>query len=323
MELDRRRTAAGLATALAGFGPAFAESAGADSLPVATDELGRMVAEVFLDGRGPYRFAVDTGANRTTVADDVAGALDLPPGPTLTINGIAGAYAARSVRVETLTIGARNAGPFTAPVLPRRGLGADGLIGTDALAGRRLTLDLAGSRLRLDSGGGRRPRSGAEPGRAGLVQIALPARQRPGRLMTFVARAGGRGVVCFVDSGAPVSVGNRRLLAAVRGRDTAPAFEESTAVVRGATGHAVPATRARVPTLRLGGLDVTHLDVPFADLHTFRGWDLDARPALLLGMDFLRVFDEVELDYAASAVLFRFSEKPGGGRVRRAEEARP
>ena len=43
----------------------------------------------------------------------------------------------------------------------------------------------------------------------------------------------------------------------------------------------------------------------FADLHIFKLWDLADRPAILIGVDVMRHFEGIELDYASRKVLLR------------------
>ena len=64
-----------------------------------------------------------------------------------------------------------------------------------------------------------------------------------------------------------------------------------------------------IPALRLGRLIVQTTRGAFADLHAFEIWDLIKRPAILLGMDVLRHFDWVEMDYARSIVGFRLNRE--------------
>ena len=52
----------------------------------------------------------------------------------------------------------------------------------------------------------------------------------------------------------------------------------------------------------------------FADLHIFKLWDLDDRPAIFVGINVMRHFEAIELDYVNRRVLLR---KPPGA-LRRA-----
>ena len=56
--------------------------------------------------------------------------------------------------------------------------------------------------------------------------------------------------------------------------------------------------------MELGGVSLTDLSVAFADAHIFRQLDLDDRPALLLGMNAMKAFDRISIDFAAKKVRF-------------------
>jgi hypothetical protein len=61
---------------------------------------------------------------------------------------------------------------------------------------------------------------------------------------------------------------------------------------------------APLPTLRLGGLAVNQVMGIFADLHIFDLWKLSDRPAILVGIDVLRHFRGVTLDFGRRQVIF-------------------
>jgi len=66
----------------------------------------------------------------------------------------------------------------------------------------------------------------------------------------------------------------------------------------GVTGDRVTAEFAVTRRLRLGGLHINDMRIAFADFHLFRYLGLEDRPAILLGMDALRLFDRVSIDFA-------------------------
>jgi hypothetical protein len=53
-----------------------------------------------------------------------------------------------------------------------------------------------------------------------------------------------------------------------------------------------------VRELEIGGLTLKNLAIVFADAHTFGELKLDHRPALLLGMNAIRAFKKVSIDFA-------------------------
>ena len=71
-----------------------------------------------------------------------------------------------------------------------------------------------------------------------------------------------------------------------------------------ATGQTSPATLALLPRLRLGGIGLNSIRAAFAPLHIFNLWGLNERPAMLVGIDVLRNFDTVTLDFGRKEVTF-------------------
>ena len=71
-------------------------------------------------------------------------------------------------------------------------------------------------------------------------------------------------------------------------------------------------------------MDAVHLDklpVAFADAHIFKQLKLDKKPALLLGMNAMRAFDQISIDFAAKKVKFVLPATSMRDDVRMAEAA--
>lgn len=54
----------------------------------------------------------------------------------------------------------------------------------------------------------------------------------------------------------------------------------------------------------MGGLSFTHVPMAFDDLAPFKTLGLIDEPAMLLGMDALAIFRQVEIDFASREILF-------------------
>jgi len=50
--------------------------------------------------------------------------------------------------------------------------------------------------------------------------------------------------------------------------------------------------------VRLGGAKIIDIPIAFADVHAFAKLGLTKRPAIMLGMDTLKLFDRVSVDFA-------------------------
>ncbi|MBS0363453.1 MAG: aspartyl protease family protein [Proteobacteria bacterium] len=287
-------------------------------LETAFDQAKRMVVPVFLNGKGPFGFVADTGANRTVVAAEVAAACGLPNAGRAEVHGIAGAEPADLALVHRLAVGAVTSRDLEMPVLPRALLGAEGLLGVDILKDRLMSLQFDLNRFEIADSG-----RGVEIGRLTGSRIKpydepipISAAYRNGQLVILDAQVGDVRVAAFIDSGAQVTVGNRVLRdAVVRSH---PEFGVRLAPVPliSATGQTAVGEFAPLPLLRLGGMQIQSVLGVFADLHIFDLWKLNDRPAILIGVDVLRHFKDVTLDFGRRVVTFTPSP-PGDARVRR------
>jgi predicted aspartyl protease len=273
--------------------PADAPYTPPTDLRTIADIYRRMTAPVGVNGAGPFPFVVDTGANQSVITAELAQRLGLPIGATATLNGVAGVKDAPTT-VADLEVGGRRHPTVTLSVLPAEPLGGDGLLGLDQLDGQTLTLDFRSQAVRIEHSRRRAAASG---------DISVRAQRRDGQLTLVDADLAGARVTSFLDSGAQATIGNLALrqLAIVR-NPTTRWFK--TAIVS-ATGQTIEADIADLPALRIGGIHLPNWPVAFADLHTFRLWDLVRTPALLVGVDILSRFEQVSLDFANDQVSFR------------------
>jgi hypothetical protein len=128
--------------------------------------------------------------------------------------------------------------------------------------------------------------------------IVVTARKRNGRLVLTNARADENNVAVVLDTGSQVTIGNyalrRRLLQGNR-----RAMDRLGMVqLRSVTGEAITGEYMVIRKLEIGGATITNLAVVFADAHTFKQLKLDKGPAMLLGMNAMRAFDRVSIDFA-------------------------
>jgi Aspartyl protease len=266
------------------------------------DEDKRMTVEVTINDQGPFRFVVDTGAGRSVLTPDLVERLALPPGPEMIIHGIAGSVISSTVRVDMLRAGEARLADRILPVLPRERIGADGLLGVDILDGRNVLMDFKRNQLRI-----RRSQNFSEITRAG-GEVALDAGKRFGRLTLAGARIGGARATTFIDSGGGVSIGNMALARAIAARKRRTSDWVRPARLLTADGEVQLGEFRIVPSIVMGALQLTNVPMAFADVHIFDVWQLKQQPAALLGVDVLRLFARVELDFGDDRVLFRLGQ---------------
>ena len=92
-----------------------------------------MTVPVMVNGQGPFQFVVDTGADRTVVSEDLADRLGLPKAGTAKLHAMGGSADVRLVKIDTVQVSNNTARKVHAAALPKRNVGADGLLGIDSL----------------------------------------------------------------------------------------------------------------------------------------------------------------------------------------------
>ncbi|HEY3797299.1 MAG TPA: aspartyl protease family protein [Caulobacteraceae bacterium] len=262
-------------------------------LSTIADIYHRMTTAVRVNGAGPFPFVVDTGANQSVIADNVAAQLGLAIGEPQPLNSVAGVSLAPVTRA-TLQASRRPPNEATLSVLPAKALGGAGILGLDQLDGSRVTLDFRRQVVVLDAPV-ELPGAGNE--------VSLGAQRRDGQLTLVNADVAGVRVIAFLDSGAQDTVGNMALRTlAVQRQPTLPWSQKPLVSV---TGQTVICDFAELPLLRIGHLTMANWPIAFADLHVFEMWDMIEQPAMLLGVDVLSRFETICLDFARDEVRLR------------------
>ena len=280
--------------------PSAADSAAApdadagQDLKLVQDASTRLTLAVMINGKGPYAFLVDTGSDRTSISRELAAILDLPPGPKVIIHESGGADQARTVVIDSVTIGNRTIRHIEAPALSAKDLGADGMLGVDTLRDLHLVMDFKA--LRLSS-------SQSRPEPVDARTIVVRGRSRYGQLILANSRVHGVPVLVVLDSGSQLSVGNPALLKLLTGHDTASAPRRTTHIVT-ATGRHMTLELDDIAEAEVGGVTIHNMPLAFAQLHTFDRFGLTRQPALLLGMDVLSLCQKVTVDLRRREATF-------------------
>ena len=300
-----------LLAALAAALPAVAqdEMPHDDTVPYLPDDTSRMTVAVNITGSGPYRFLVDTGSERTIISRELAQRLRLEPGATAEVHSMTEVSDVRTAIIPSLDLGVRRVRNIHAPMLERRHLGAEGMLGVDSLQAHRVLFDFARQEMRITAS--RSEEIGWPEG-----SIVVTGRRLMGRLVLVDADVEGTPIRAIVDTGAQVSIGNSALRRRLeRRRRLGPTVPIQLLSV---TGGQLSADATVVSEMRLGGVTINNLPIAFADVHPFRKLGLDDRPAILLGMDALTLFQRVSIDFANRRVrLLPLSERAGEMRLAR------
>jgi predicted aspartyl protease len=254
----------------------------------------RMTVAVQVNGRGPYRFVVDSGADSSVVGLRVARALQLPSGTPILLNGMTDSSRVDRVLVDALTLGETTIRDLQLPALQERDLGGDGMIGIDALVEQRLMMDFEKRVIKVEDARLPPPRMDGE--------IVVVARRRRGQLILTQVTANKKPIDAVIDTGSEISIGNL----ALRDKLIKRYPDKFTTIgVTGVTGVTVNLQLARVAELRVGSIMLRDVPIAFAEVPPFAVFGLSDQPALLLGTDILETFRRVSLDFRARKVRFQ------------------
>lgn len=269
-------------------------------LDTTQDKNEHMLAPVSINGQGPFNFLLDTGANISCVSYRLAQRLALEMGAPAVVHTVVGARERPSVIIDDLQVGPRTRRRVSAPSLPIVGPEVDGVLGVDWLKGQRLVLDFKANKLEITHS----KHDEAEPGHV----VVVPARRKHGQLTIVDADLSGRKISAIIDSGAQSTLCNGPLRELVREAAARKGSVEETRIVRleSLAGESFRGETLYLPFLRLGGLHLGNVQVTYADAHVFDVWGLKESPALVIGMDLLKQFEVVALDFGRSAVRFEF-----------------
>jgi len=274
---------------------ALAEPEPLFAAPTRLDRIGRVMTQVMVNGKGPFRFVIDTGASRSTLAPHLARTLGLKHsvGRNVMLNGVTGALEVPTVAVDSLEIGALKFENQNLPVIFTSIMGnADGILGVAGFQDQRIDVDFKRDRVSVLVSNGRRPHYSMVTARAARdVNGLMVVEMRVGRRIKAKA---------VIDTGAERTLGNLALQTAMnKGRKKRQVVG---AVVHGATPDIADGDVQEIKEARIGDLTLTNLEVIFADFHVFKLWGLHQQPAMLIGMDMLGVLDRLVIDYRRNEV---------------------
>lgn len=264
------------------------KAAQAQDVHIRTDSEDRMTVPVRLSGAGPYQFLVDTGADRTAVSRDLVAKLSLPSAGGAQLHSISGVSQISTAHVQNVEL-SQHFETVDAAVLDRSSMGADGIVGSDLLRAARVQFDFDKQTMTIVPS--RAPDFRSEDG-----TIVVRAWRKNGRLVVTDADVGGRGLTIVIDTGADVSIGNE----ALRSRLPADQIVDigKSVELESVTGAKVVGDSMFIRKLAIGGITLSNLVVVIADAHTFKQLGLANKPALLLGMNAMRAFRKVSIDFA-------------------------
>jgi predicted aspartyl protease len=271
--------------------PEVAQDIASAILAASQDRATRMTVPVMINGQGPFQFVVDTGSERTAVAADLVERLALPKGKPVLMHAANISERRETAAIRNLQVGSSSGLKAEAIVLSREHILVDGMLGIDLMRKQQIVMDFKGAKLSVEP---------AKKERFDINAVVVPGRSLYGQLILADVKIRGQPIYVVLDSGGETTVANSAL-----GRMLSRANpNDATVGIIDVTGLQANARAATLPDVFLGGIVIRNLQVAFADLAIFERLKLTDRPAMLLGMDVLRKFDRVAVNFERKQAAF-------------------
>lgn len=266
--------------------------------PTQRDRIGRIWAPVYINGQGPFRLALDTGTTNSSIHAEVAAALGILPNPdeSVRIRGVTGTSIVPTIRVQSMIVGDMALSSQRLPIIVDPLGGADGILGTEGLADKRIYVDFINDFITIRL-------SRDEPAPEGFITV--PIEFVNGKLPTVDARLGRINVKAIISTGGAVTLAN---LAARDALLEQRKQEGTLDTITDVTNESQIGERYATPPITVGGaIRISTPSMTFGDLKVFEYWGMTTQPALLIGMDALGLLDTLIIDYrrAELQVLMR------------------
>ena len=272
-----------------------------DDIALFADEGRRMKIDVIINGKGPFPFIVDTGAEETLIARELVTQLALREGPEKRLHSLGVSRTVRTAIVAHLAANKMVVKDIVAPAVNRYNLGAAGILGLPALKSQRMLLDFKAGTMALTPSNVRQENWEGE-------SITVTARNRLGQLILADASIEGDRVQVIIDTGNELSVGNEPLRRLLSARRSGPSSANLPVSLMDVNGDTTSVDSMIVDKLRIATFGFNHVPIAFADAHIFTVLGLKRTPTLLLGMDVLKLFGRVSIDFGNRRVRFQTAE---------------
>jgi Aspartyl protease len=260
--------------------------------PTTRDHIGRVVVPVKINGRGPYRFIVDTGANHSTISPDLVRELGLKTDTQalVTLDGITGAAQVTYVSIDRLQAGDLTLEDTALPVVWAPVMaGADGILGAAGMSEKSLLIDFQRNRVAIASHVESFSRNQG---------IKIHATRVVNGLIVLDTTVGGVRTAAVLDTGSERTLGNLALRNALNSnKRAAKGFVAELTSVYGATKEIEAGEISRAPPIAVGSLRITDVAVVYGDFHIFNVWNMHDKPAMILGMDVLGTVASLNIDF--------------------------
>jgi len=266
--------------------------------PTSRDQIGRIWAPVLINGRGPFRLVLDTGASHSGITAPVADLLGIPVDASspVVLHGVTGSGIVPTIRVDSLSVGDLDVNSQILPILADAFGGAQGVLGAQGLADKRIFIDFKHDRIMITYSRGERAEHGF---------VAVPFHSVRGALILINAQVGDVKAKAVIDTGAQVTIANLALRTALLRAEGASRGARDR--IQGVTLEVEDGMVAPTPTITVGGVAIRNASVTYADAAIFDQWRLHGDPTIIIGMDVLGLFDTLVIDYRRHELQIRMA----------------
>jgi hypothetical protein len=264
--------------------------------PTRRDQIGRIWAPVIINGRGPFRLVLDTGASNSVVTAMVAMALGAHTDDThqVLLQGVTGAAAVPTIHVDTLTMGDLAVDSPDLAIVPDALGGAEGILGSEGLKNKRILIDFHHDRISITY---------SRDERAARGFYTVPFKLIHDQLIVIDALMNHVRTKAIIDTGGQSTIGNLALRTALA--DRALSFHGKPDEIQGATLEIETGELIAAPPIQMGQIEMRDKGVTFADVHIFKHWNFVHEPAIMIGMDALGTLDTLIIDYRRKELQIR------------------
>jgi predicted aspartyl protease len=257
-----------------------------------------------VNGQGPFRFIVDTGANHSTISPGLVQTLGLQPSEeaSIVLDGITGSAQVAFVTIDRLQAGDMTIEATALPVVSADVMGgADGILGAAGFTSKSLMVDFQHNRVAI---------AGNVAAAVRTEAMKVHAVRLTHGLITLETRVGGVRVQAVIDTGSERTLGNLALRDALRMPGRRGAVVQVTSVY-GAT-EKIEAGEIRIaPTIAIESLRVTDVAIVYGDFHIFKVWGMVDKPAMIIGMDVLGTVPVLGIDFEKQDVYLAGVQEKG------------
>lgn len=245
------------------------------------DNRSRPVIATQVNGNGPYYMVVDSGAESTVIAPQLAKILNVVGMDSdIVIHGATGDTNTNIYPIER----------FSSPLFDEKQIGllelpnpsatpAAGIIGMDLFADKALVFDFKNREMRVEP-------SGEVKGN----YMTIPAIKDDSLLISVLVSLNGVEIPALVDTGAAATIANSGVLKALGWQEHDPHLVDD-GEIRGATKDTNAIKKANIETVKIGGMTMHNIPVRFVSSPT-------TEPAsLILGCDILESLIGFTLDF--------------------------